>query len=333
MPNIDTILRDHVTLKLECLDRLYLNGYQPLLQTEGGLLHFLLVHRKQPIPSPALLGQLTRIFVAAIESFAEKHHIPLVHFEKGQRKEEIAKQHFARFSRPEGVVFIGVAQEKVKAFRSFQEKRPGWKRPCFRFYRGFVFVKQFYFYVLDRDFGPAFVKFSSYCPFTIRLWVNGHEWAKRQFEQAGIRFESLDNGFLSVSDPTRAQAICDRLQPADIEAFFRRWLARLPHPFSRADRAADYRYRLSILQMEVSRTEVLDRPLAGRQFFEEVIRENLDLGRPDRVQIIFDRRISRRTPGSFRTRILTVGVEPTLRIEYKNTKIKQETHALDISLS
>ena len=106
----------------------------------------------------------------------------------------------------------------------------------------------------------------------MRVWVNGHEWAKRQLARKGIAFEALDNGFLSVADAARAQDICDRLDADRIDAFFRKWLARLPHPFSRQDRAAGYRYNLSILQMEISRTEVFDRPLAGRQFFDEVLR-------------------------------------------------------------
>jgi len=325
MPNIETILRDHVKLQIECIDRLYLNGYLPTLQTEGQMLHFLLSHRRQPVASPVLLAQMTQRFVGAMEAFAEHNGIPIVRFEKGQRKEYVARRRFARFHEAEGVVFIGVAQEKVTAFRSFREKRPrpGRSRPFFRFYRGAVFVKQFYVYILDRDFGPCFIKFSTYAPFNLRVWLNGHEWAKRQLERAHIPFESLDNGFLSVADAERAQEICDRLDAGRIDRWLRKWLRRLPHPLTPKDRAAGYRYQLSILQMEISRTEVFDRPLAGRQFFEEVIRDNLDLGRPDRVQLIFDRRINKRTPGSFRTRVLTAGVEPTLRISYKRSNIKQ----------
>jgi hypothetical protein len=100
---------------------------------------------------------------------------------------------------------------------------------------------------------------------------------------------------------TREPWTCDRLSAEDIDRFFRRWLARLPHPFTTADRTAGMRYQLSILQMEVSLTQVFDRSLHGREFFEEVIRDNLDVGRPDRVQLLFGRRITRRTPGHFRT--------------------------------
>jgi hypothetical protein len=103
----------------------------------------------------------------------------------------------------------------------------------------------------------------------------------------------------------------------------RKWLARLPHPFSAADRAAGYRYDVSVLQAEFSLTQVLDRPVTGRVFFEEVIRDNLDLGRPDKVGLVFGRRVTRRTPGRFRTRVITDGVVPSLHVDYKRSKIKQ----------
>ena len=103
----------------------------------------------------------------------------------------------------------------------------------------------------------------------------------------------------------------------------RKWLRRLPHPFPARDRAAGYRYQLSILQAEFSLTQVLDHPVTGRVFFEEVIRENLDIGRPSQVSLVFDRKINRRTPGRFRTRVITDGVVPSLHVDYKKSRIKQ----------
>jgi hypothetical protein len=63
--------------------------------------------------------------------------------------------------------------------------------------------------------------------------------------------------------------------------------------------------------------------LRGREFFEEIIRDNLDLGRPDRVQLIFDRIVTKKTPGEFRTRVIQDGVHPSLHIQYKNCDVKQ----------
>ena len=78
-----------------------------------------------------------------------------------------------------------------------------------------------------------------------------------------------------------------------------------------------------MLQAEFALTQVFDRPLSGRYVFEELIRENLDLGRPDRVSLIFNRRVTKRTPSRFNTRVITEGVMPSLHVSYKNSKIKQ----------
>ena len=185
-------------------------------------------------------------------------------------------------------------------------------------------VNHYYIYAVDRDFGPFFLKFCSYFPFNAKLCLNGHEYAKRQLARKGIAFEALDNGILSCADPERLQAnLRRRFRAEKIDGLLRKWLRLLPHPFTGADRKAGYRYDISILQAEFSLTQVLDRPVHGRLFFEQVIRENLDLGRPEEVQLIFNRRITRRTPGRFRTRVVTQDVTPSLNVYYKNTRIKQ----------
>ena len=171
--------------------------------------------------------------------------------------------------------------------------------------------------------GPFFLKFCSYFPYGGRLCLNGHEYAKRQLERGGIAYEALDNGVLSCQNPRRLQAICGGLTSAKIDGLLRKWLTRLPHPYTAADRKAGYRYDLSILQIELSLTQVLDRPVSGRIFFEQVIRENPDIGRPKQVQLIFDRWVTRRSPGTFRTRVITDGVIPSLHVDYKGTRIKQ----------
>ena len=141
---------------------------------------------------------------------------------------------------------------------------------------------------------------------------------------AGIRYEPLDNGLLSCADPARMQTLADGLSAEQIEALVRKWLARLPQPLTDADHAAGYDYEISILQAEFSLTQVLDRPLTGRLFFEAAIRENLDLGRPEQVQLIFERRVTKATPSRFRTRVITEGVTPALHVDYKHSRIKQD---------
>ncbi len=320
---VSEILEEHVTLELEGIDRMYLNAYVPGLQSPEGTAWFFKSHRGQPFASSALMDPISKAFVAAIEQYALAEQIPVITFQKGQRKDDIAAALRGEFDKDEGVVFIGKAQEKAPVFRTEKRTNPktGQKYPWI--VRSTAMVNQYYFYIADENFGPFFIKFCSYFPYTAKICLNGHEWLKVQLGAKGIPFEPLDNGILSCADPKRVQRISEQLDAAKIEALFRKWLARLPHPFTAADRKAGYRYDLSILQAEFSRTMVLDRPVRGRVFFEEVIRENLDVGRPDQVQLIFNRRVTRKTPGRFRTRVITEGVIPSLHVDYKSSRIKE----------
>ncbi len=321
--SVATILRDHITLEVESIDRMYLNAYVPRLQYGSGVVGFFRQHRGQPVASSALMSPITRDFVASIERFVKTHSVPLLTFEKGQDKDKIAAQYRSQFTPSEGVVFVGKAQEKASVFRTEKRRNPDTGRSYPWIVRSTALVNQYYFYCQDQNFGPFFLKFCSYFPYNAKLCLNGHEYAKCQLRQEGIGFQALDNGFVSCEDPQRLQAICDGLSAEKIEALFRKWIDFLPHPFSEADQEAGYTYDLSILQAEFSLTQILDRPLSGRLFFEQVIRENLDLGRPDHVQLIFNRRVTKSTPGTFRTRVITEGVTPSLHVYYKSSKIKQ----------
>jgi hypothetical protein len=320
--SVAEILKNHVTFELEAIDRMYLNAYVPSLQTGGGFVYFVKTQLGATVPSTTVVAPMSERFVEAIERFVETEGLDLVAFEKGQRKDDVAHEYLARFEGKEGVLFVGKAQEKASVFRT--EKRRdahGKKYPWI--IRSTAMPNHYYFYILDRDFGPLFIKFCTYFPYPAKLCLNGHEWLKRQLTQRDIPFEPLDNGIRSTEVASRVQRIADTLDAAKIDALFRKWLRRLPHPFATAHRAAGYRYHLSILQSEFALTQVLDRPVTGRCFFEEVIRENLDLGRPDQMQLIFNRRVTRRTPGRFRTRVLTEGVVPSLHVQYKKSKVKQ----------
>ena len=320
---VSEVLSEHVALAIEGIDRLYLNLYVPILQNPAGIAHFWLRHRGQKLASSALMAPMTAAFISGIERFAKEQSIDLIKFKKGQRKEEVAQEYLARFPDEEGVLFIGKAQEKVSVVRTERRRNPRTGQSYPWLVKSTAMVNQYYFYCVDRDFGPFFLKLCSYFPYNGKVCLNGHEYLKRQLVRKGVAFEALDNGVLSCEDPQRAQEICDSLTATKIEFLIRKWLCRLPHPFSREDRRAGYRHDISILQAEFSLTQVLDRPLTGRVFFEQVIRENLDLGRPDRVQLIFARRVTPKTPGRFRTRVITSGVIPTLYIDYRRTRIKQ----------
>jgi hypothetical protein len=318
MATIPELLDGHVTLEVECLDRLYLNGYIGKLATGPGLVFLMRDQLGKPIPSPVVLGQISEKFREAVKSLAEQEDIPLYQFQHKERKDDIANRFRSRRHVRDGIVFIGVAQEKAQAFSG--KKVNG----RFEFDRDkTVYVNHYYFYIDDEEFGPLFLKICSYAPWSMKLCLNGHEWAKRQLDKRHIGYEALDNGFLCCDEQVKLQKICDALGPEEIERVFRKWLRRIPLPLRPEDRRAGYDWDLSIWQMEVSLTQIFDRPLRGREFFEEIIRDNLDLGRPDRVQLVFDRVVTKKTPGEFRTRVIQDGVHPSLHINYKNFDLKQ----------
>jgi hypothetical protein len=321
--SVADVLDEHVTFELECIDRLYLNLYQPKLMWPGGVVGFFRGHRGMPFASSALMDPISKDFVAGIHRYVRDHDFDLVAFEKGQRKDDVAGKYLAGHDGREGILFVGRAQEKTRVYRTEKRVNPDTGAAYPWLVRATAIPNHFYFYGVDEDMGPFFVKFCSYFPYTAKICLNGHHFAQCQATKAGIGFTPADNAFAACDDPARLQRICDNLTPARIDRFARKWLARLPHPYTAADRRAGYRYNISVLQAEFSLTQVLDRPLAGRTFFEEVIRNNLDAGRPHQVSLTFDRRVTKQTPGRFRTRVITNGVIPSVHAEYKNSRIKQ----------
>lgn len=330
MSNINEILDGHVALDIECLDRIYLNSYVPTLQVGGQVITFMKAHLGYPIPSPALLEKIGTAFRRAVSSFADENHIPVIRFAKGDRKIDVMRRYVnaqAKTGRS-GVAAIGVAQEFQNVFAT-NERKGNNGVPWFSFTKADRRVTCFYFYLWDIDFGPAFIKVCAYFPYPAKVWVNGHEWAKRQATHAGIGFTSLSNGFASCDDPVGLQAICDRLGPSTIQDFFDRWMGVLPLPLTDHDHRSGYWWELSMRQIEVSRTLVFDAPRQARGFFEALVSDNLDVGRPDTIDLIFTGHGPGR-PGrpikhdnQCKTSVVSRDTMVTVNAFFKHSRIKQ----------
>ena len=240
------VLEGHVALDIECLDRVYLNAYVPILQSSGQVVAFMTQYLDLPIPSPAIFDQMGQRFRQAVASFADANHIPWVRFAKDDRKADVMRPYLDRQAATgrSGVAAIGVAQEFQRVWTAYR-RQTRTAAPQFSFAKADRRVTCYYFYLWDQGFGPAFIKVCAYFPYPAKVWVNGHEWAKRQCLKAGIGYRELSNGFAACDDPAALQDICDRLSPAVIEAFAQRWLHRLPLPFSPLDERAGYWWELS----------------------------------------------------------------------------------------
>ena len=196
----------------------------------------------------------------------------------------------------------------------------------------FDFVKEerrvgvYYFYILDPEFGPGFIKICTYFPYPAKVWLNGHEWAKRQADREGIAYARAGQRVRLLPEPARLQAICDRFGPTDVQAFFDRWTAVIPTPFTDADRAAGYWWELSMRQVEVSRTLVFDDPRRARGFFEALVTDNVGIGRPERSPWCSPPRSAPRASphqDPFRTRVFSPGTEVKMDFSYKHSRVKQ----------
>jgi hypothetical protein len=326
MVTVNDVLDGHVGLDVECMDRIYLNGYVPNLQVGGQVVSFLTAHLGNPIPSPAILEKIGTAFRKSVASFAEADHIPVVRFGRDDRKIDVMRPYLARQAATgrSGVAAIGVAQEFAPVFLATKHcgRTTGvW----FSFTKASRRVTCYYFYLFDEDFGPAFVKVCAYFPYPMKIWVNGHEWAKRQAAKAGIGFSELSNGFATAADPVGLQAICDRLGPGAITVFAERWWSILPLPLTEHDRAGGYWWELSMRQVETSRTLVFDAPRHARGFFEALVADNLDIGRPELIELVFKRgqRRGRPAAGQFKTKIVTYGTEVNVNAFYRHSRIKQ----------
>jgi hypothetical protein len=321
----------HVTLDISCLDRLYLNGFVAKLQTPGGVIYFLHDHRGQPIASPALFEPIGAKFRRDMKAWAQANAVPVVKFKAGDRKADVMRPYLqqAADAGVSKVVALGRAQEFAPVWTATKRDTDPGGCPQFSFSKQYRPVLMFYVYIWDERMGPGFIKICSYFPYQIKVWVNGHEWAKRQAIAAGIGYTELSNGFASTSDPAALQQTCDAFAPGTIHVWFERWMAKLPLPLTDADRDAGFWWELSMRQIEVSRTLVFDDDCHARAFFEALLADNMDLGRPENVELLFRRGVRAGRPthpprgGGFTTKIDRYCDLVTLNVFYRNSRLKQ----------
>jgi hypothetical protein len=335
---VNDVLDGHKLLEIDCVDRVYLTLPVPNLVVGGQVVSFLTVHEQNPIPSPALLERRGQAFRRAVASFAEASNIPVLSFagkRDNSRPGVLAESPWperkidrvmplmrkAAATGRSQVVAIGVAQEYQRVFTGTKDQTAT-GAVWFSYNRTERRVTCYYFYVWDERFGPAFVKICAYFPYPGKIWFNGHERAKRQAARAGLSFKELSNGFASCDDPAALQDICDRLGPGHIRVFAERWWARLPLPFTCADRQAGYWQDISMRQVEIAKTVTFTAPRHARAFFEALAADNPGIGRPDNMEIIFSRQVRSTTKGVFRTAADRDNDGVVVNAFYRHSRIK-----------
>jgi len=330
MGTVASLLAEHVSFRCTSVDRIGIRGYIPGLMYEGGMVKFL-VERGNNIPSPAALNRNHDRLIRQLDALVSAAGVPVMRFQAGQSKEDLARpyQDAAAGSGRFGLVLVGKAQERTSSWRGFVDDSHAAHRPNhphIAWRRQSAMPDHWYFYFADDQWGPTSLRLCSYAPYPLWVNANGHEWAKRQLAQAGVGFQALDNGLRAVEDPVQAHRICARLGAGHVRDLLRRMMTVMPDPLTLADRRAGFDWAFSVAQLEISDTAVFDQPRRARAWFETAIGCHLDLGRPEQVSLVVDRKVINRgrskTPGRFATQVITRDVAPQLQIHYKSSKAK-----------
>jgi hypothetical protein len=318
---MNTFIEHHrpaIRFDYACFDRILLNGVIQVLQNPACVVGFLKQKRQADRVTPAYFKAISTDYHHFVQAFAEKRHVEVLMPPKGVRREEWVEPFYQRLQGQAGMAVILKARENARVAVSFP--RQGDHVELLN-----RFVQQYYFYIQDQDFGRMFVRVCPYFPFSVRICLNGHEGLACRLRAEGITFEQCANAFRTCADPARLQELADRFSAGDIEACGHRWLAQLvPFFTDRERRHQGFGYRLFVSQVAYCTNLIFERRAALDRLHERLLDLNRSIGHPDKIAMIFGRRITRHTDAGLKTQILDHDLgQPVIRSEYKSSSIKQ----------
>jgi len=170
-----------------------------------------------------------------------------------------------------------------------------------------------------------FVRMCPYFPFSARVCLNQHHWLAIRLAEEGIGFQKTSNAFLKCGSFARLQEIADSLSAKDLLACGQKWLTALTPFFTARERKdAGCRHRLFFSQVEYCDNLVFRRRAALDAIGERLLDANRTIGRPDKITVIFGRKITSRYRGKLQTEIEDMHLpNPVIRSHYGNGFIKQ----------
>jgi hypothetical protein len=312
--------RGMIRFVYSCFDRILFNVFVPAWQCAAVLVGLLTQRRGVQAISKAYLRSVSEEYHRFVQALAERQRIPIERPPKGVRRDEWVAPFYRRLHGQPGIAVILKCREAARIAVSYPTRSGGHHIELYP-----RFVQQYYFYIQDAEFGRLFIRMCPYLPFNARLLINGHEWLACQMRRAGIHFRQHGNAFLTCSAPERLQQLADGLSAQHVIALAQRWLARLAPPLIDAhERRAARDYRLFFSQTEYCCNLIVRRRAPLDRLAERLLDHNRSIGRPDKLAIIFGRRVSRRTPGGFQTQILDHHLgNPVIRTQYKDQSVKQ----------
>ena len=302
-----------------CFDRILLNGLiQPFQQPERVVGFFSTYRHLYPVSRDVLRG-VAEQFQGWVKEQAGKWNAPIVEAPKG-RRDEFVEPYFSG-AKPDQVVVILKAREPARIMTAIGDKKVN------RWHLQIAdrWVVQYNFYVNDQRWGRMFVRMCPYLPFSARVYLNQHHWLANRMRQEGIDFQQCSNAFLRCGTPERLQELADTLTAEDLSSCGHKWLTRFTPFFSERERwQAGCQHRLFFSQIEFCDNLIFHRRAALDKLGERLLDANRTIGQPDKITVIFGRKVTKQSGGKLQTEIEDMHLpNPVIRSHYRNGFIKQ----------
>jgi hypothetical protein len=310
--------KDSISWHYRCFDRILLNGLiQPFQQPERVVGFFDTYRQLYPVTRDTLRA-IAEQFQQWIKGRCAKRNIPILEAPKG-RRDEFVDPYF-KGAKPDAVVVVLKAREPARIMIAIGDKTVGrWHLELSQ-----RWVVQYNVYINDSKWGRMFVRVCPYLPFSARVCLNQHHWLANRMRQEGIKFVQRANAFLKCAAPKRLQELADSLPASDLVSCGQKWLARLtPFFTSREREQAGCQHRLFFSQVEHCDNLIFKRRAALDNLSERLLDANRTIGQPNKITVIFGRRINKHYRGKLQTEIEDMDSNPVIRSHYANGFIKQ----------
>jgi hypothetical protein len=310
--------KDSIRWHYRCFDRILLNGLIQPFQPERVVGFFNTYRQLYPVTRQTLRG-IADQFQYWLKNWSDGRRIPVLDAPPG-RRDDFVDPYFSR-AKPDSVAVILKAREPARIMTAIGDREANrWHLQIAN-----RWVIQYNFYINDRQWGRMFVRICPYFPFSARVCLNQHHWLANRMRQEGIDFKQCANAFLRCAAPTRLQELANGLAPSDLLTCGQKWLARLTPFFTAQERQqAGCQHRLFFSQVEFCDNLIFRRRAALDKLAERLLDANRTIGQPNKITVIFGRKITRHYRGKLQTEIEDMDLpNPVIRSHYGNGFIKQ----------
>jgi hypothetical protein len=315
--------RDDVRFEYSCFDRMILNGLIPAFRHTrcAGTVRWFLRDRCNIQCSRATFGKIASDYRDWIEDYAANLKLDILEPQLNPelakvRREDLVEPYFRKLGQRQGVAVILKLREheRIACYHSQTDDIAILRRQ----------VILYYFYLNDRHLGRMFLRICPHFPFNLSVWLNGHNWLKRQLDNEAIAYQTHDNLFVACQRPQRLQELSAAFAAQHINQSVHAWTKRLLPFFTDAERQEGFRHQLYLTQVEYCHNLIFENRHTLHRLFERLLDANRGLGHPDKLAVIFGRARYRPDTRTGQTSLKITKLHlPVLTASYKQTILKQ----------